>query len=113
MQTHELLGWITVGVFTILTVWGYLRRFRRWPQPRVLYWVVLLIGAAVITYGATLGGTMVFEHGAAVEPMYDQLRHAEEGQQHTHGSGEEHSDPTGADLDTTAEQHEHQDDHTH
>lgn len=39
MQTHELLGWITVGVFTLLTVWGYLRRFRRWPQPRVLYWV--------------------------------------------------------------------------
>lgn len=73
---------------------------------------------------------MVFEHGAAVEPLYDQLRHQEEGQQHTHGPGEEHSDktpgtdearqekpyasdPTDADLDTTAEQHEHQDDHTH
>jgi len=88
METHQLLGWITMGLFIVLTIWNYLVVVRKWRKLPLLYWIVVLIAAGSITWGATIGGEMVYNQGAAVQPLYEQFEEAEAGHHH-HGESDE------------------------
>jgi uncharacterized membrane protein len=63
---HELVGWITGGWFLGCLFWkGWLRGEiagrQRWP-----YALALLAGAALVAYGALLGGELVYSLGIGV-----------------------------------------------
>lgn len=100
MEIHQLLGWITMGLFIVLAIWNYLV-VKNWRKLPLLYWILVVIAAGSITWGATLGGEMVYNQGAAVQPLYEQFEEAEAGHHH-HGESEEENH----------EEHEHTDEHS-
>ena len=66
MQRHELLGYVTMGIFTVALVWRLWRRMGRGPAEE---WALRALGAAgVVTLLmlGNVGGKLVFEHAAGV-----------------------------------------------
>lgn len=91
MQVHQTLGWLTVAVFALVTILNYMEQFRSWGKPQIINWTLIILAAGLVTWGATLGGEMVFEQGAAVKPMYEQLEEAE-AEGHQHSGSDEHDE---------------------
>jgi uncharacterized membrane protein len=66
MERHELLGYVTMGIFTALLLWKLWRRAGRTPAEE---WALRGLGAAgVVTLLmlGNVGGKLVFEHAAGV-----------------------------------------------
>jgi uncharacterized membrane protein len=66
MESHELLGLITLGVFGVLTVWRLVRERKMRVAERSVMLVCSLVGVGVLFATANLGGRLVFEHAAAI-----------------------------------------------
>lgn len=111
METHELLGWITAGLFVIIALWNFFHWKRHWPRAQFLYWPLLIVAAGTITWGATLGGRMVFDQGAAVKPLYEVMESSEGGAGHHHTDGAEDADTH--DIDHAAGEQEEDPGHSH
>ena len=90
METHELLGFITLAIFGVLAVWRIWRERRMGTTERALAMALSLGGAGVLIATAAYGGRLVFEHAAGIptEVLTSEIRERAEG--HEHAPGEEH-----------------------
>jgi uncharacterized membrane protein len=73
IETHELVGYIVLGILTLLVVW---RLFVRGSFPARFGWLFLsigLIGIGLVLTGGYLGGEMVYRHGLGVAPMIEHM----------------------------------------
>ncbi len=68
METHEMIGFIILGLGALLTLWSFLKRDGM-PKASKLFLVLLGLTVLVILQNADLGGRMVFVEGAAVKAM--------------------------------------------
>lgn len=92
METHELLGFITLAIFGVLAVWRIWRERRMGTTERSLALAVSLGGAGVLIATAAYGGRLVFDHAAGIstEVLTSETRNRTEG--HEHAAGEGHGD---------------------
>jgi uncharacterized membrane protein len=92
METHELLAFITLGIFGVLAIWRIWREKRMGTTERALAMALSLGGAGVLIATAVYGGRLVFEHAAGIptKVLTSEIRERAEG--HEHGSGEGHGD---------------------
>lgn len=90
METHELLGFVTLAVFGVLALWRVIRDRRMSSGERTVALVLSVAGAGVLFATGVYGGRLVFEHAAGVptEVLQGELR--ERGTAHQHAAGEEH-----------------------
>ena len=90
METHELLGFVTLGVFAVLALWRLVRESRMGSRERTLSVVLSIAGAGVLFATGVYGGKLVFDHAAGIptEVLQGELR--ERGRDHTHEAGQEH-----------------------
>jgi uncharacterized membrane protein len=75
MKRHELLGYVTMGIFTVVLLW---RLWRRTGRSAAEEWALRALGVAgVVTLLmlGNVGGKLVFEHAAGVPNvrMYAEL----------------------------------------
>jgi uncharacterized membrane protein len=74
VEAHELSAYLVTWGVLLAAVWRYLRPRRMGKAEQIgfllLFWGLL----GGMSYGAWLGGKMVYEHGAGVEPMEPILR---------------------------------------
>ena len=89
METHELLAFITLGIFGVLAVWRLWRESRMGTMERRLAVALAVAGAGVLFATSNYGGKLVFDHAAGIptEVLNSEIRNRSEG--HTHGEGEE------------------------
>lgn len=66
MERHELLGYITMGVFTVVLLWKLWRRAGRGAAEEWTLRALSVAGLVTLLLVANLGGRLVFEHGAGV-----------------------------------------------
>lgn len=66
VERHELTGWVAGGWFLACLFWKGWTRGEIVGGQRVPYALALLLGAALIVYGALLGGELVFSLGVGV-----------------------------------------------
>lgn len=92
METHELLGFITLGVFGVLAAWRIWREQKMGAAERALALAVALGGAGVLMATANYGGRLVFDHAAGVptEVLTSEIQERTKG--HSHAPGEGHGD---------------------
>lgn len=92
METHELLAFVTLGIFAVLAAWRLLRERRMGAGERALALAATLVGAGVLIATASYGGRLVFDHAAGIptDVLTAETRSRAEG--HHHAAGEEHGD---------------------
>lgn len=117
METHELLGFVTLAIFGVLVLWRIVRERRMGLRERSLGVVLSVAGAAVLFTTGLFGGRLVFEHAAGIPTEVLQRELQERGSDHVHEAGQEHHAPAPAgatspapgDLDTSpTPPHSHQ-----
>jgi uncharacterized membrane protein len=88
METHELLAFVTLGIFGVLAVWRLWRERRMGTGERALALAATLVGAGVVIATSVYGGRLVFDHAAGIptEVLTAESRSRTEG--HEHGPGE-------------------------
>ena len=66
METHETLAFIVLSLFAVLAIWRLVRKgvWSEKEQPIAL--TAGVIGVALMTFTAMLGGKLVFEHGVGI-----------------------------------------------
>ncbi len=92
METHVLLGFISLAIFGVLAVWRIWREKRMGTTERALALALGLGGAGVLIATATYGGRLVFDHAAGIptDVLTSETENREEG--HEHAPGEGHGD---------------------
>lgn len=92
METHELLAFVTLGVFGTLAVWRLLRERKMGTGERALALAATLGGAGVLIATAVYGGRLVFDHAAGIptEVLTSETQSRTQG--HEHAPGESHGD---------------------
>lgn len=63
MELHKRLGFFTLGLGALVTGWRLLRRDRLTVRTRAALFVLTLIVVGTVSWGAYLGGRMVYEFG--------------------------------------------------
>lgn len=76
METHELLGFVTLAVFGVLALWRLVRERRMSSMERALGVALSIAGAGVLVATGVYGGKLVFDHAAGVptEVLQGELR---------------------------------------
>jgi 3-hydroxybutyryl-CoA dehydrogenase len=92
METHELLAFVTLGIFAVLALWRVVRQKRMGTAERSLALAVSLGGVGVLIATAAYGGRLVFEHAAGIPTEVLQAEIESRGGGHAHAPGEEHGD---------------------
>ena len=89
METHELLGFITLAIFGVLAVWRIWREKRMGTTERALALALSLGGAGVLIATAAYGGRLVFEHAAGIptEVLTSEIQQRTEDHEHAPGQG--------------------------
>jgi uncharacterized membrane protein len=90
METHELLGFVTLGIFGVLTLWRLVRESRMGSLERTLGVILSIGGAGVLIATGLYGGRLVFDHAAGVPTEVLQAELRERGKDHHHDPGTEH-----------------------
>lgn len=105
METHELLAFVTLGVFGVLALWRIFRERRMGSRERALGVLLSIAGAGVLFATGLYGGRLVFDHAAGIptEVLQGELR--ERGRDHTHEPGQEHAVPTADSTPGTSSEH--------
>jgi hypothetical protein len=93
METHELLGFITLGVFGVLALWRVVREQRMGPRERALSVILSIAGAGVLFTTGLYGGRLVFEHAAGIPTAALQAELQERTKDHDHTAGAGHPVP--------------------
>lgn len=86
MTVHKTYGIIIGSSFLVLSLWMIIRRVKMRVGELVFLTVFLAALTGLTGYSASLGGEMVYEHGAGVAPMMEMMR----SESHHHGAGEAH-----------------------
>ncbi len=103
METHELLGFVTLGVFGVLVVWRIARERRMGMREQAVGVVLALAGAGVLIATGLYGGRLVFEHAAGVPTTVLESELKERGTDHHHDAEVGHDEPVrGEDYRGTA-----------
>ncbi len=89
METHELLGFVTLGIFALLAVWRIFRENRMGAAERSLTLALAIGGAGVLIAGAVYGGRLVFDHAAGIPTSVLQAEIQARGAGHAHAPGQE------------------------
>ena len=63
MELHERLGYVVLGLTTLITVWRLFLRDRFNRRGRLIPWAILGMVCGIIAFSAHLGGRMVYEFG--------------------------------------------------
>jgi uncharacterized membrane protein len=84
METHELLAFVTLGIFGVLALWRIVREKRMGTAERSLGGVGVLIATAAY------GGRLVFDHAAGIPTEVLQAEIESRGGGHAHAPDEEH-----------------------
>ena len=92
METHELLAFVTLGIFGVLALWRIVREKRMGTAERSLGLAVSLGGVGVLLAAAAYGGRLVFDHAAGIPTEVLQAELESRGGGHAHAPGEEHGD---------------------
>jgi len=82
MELHEKLGFVCLGLFTLMVIWNIIRKRNMNNSEWKLYTLILVLSCTLLGYSGTLGGKMVFEEGAGVKPMEKIIE--QEGFEHDH-----------------------------
>jgi uncharacterized membrane protein len=92
MERHELLAFITLGIFGVLAIWRIWREKRMGATERSLALALALGGAGVLIATAQYGGRLVFDHAAGIPTrvLTSEMRERAEG--HEHAPGDEHGE---------------------
>lgn len=111
METHELLAFVTLGIFGVLAAWRLWRERRMGTGERALALAATLVGTGVLIATSVYGGRLVFDHAAGIptEVLTAESRSRTEGHQHAPGEGHgddghshEAAPPAGAPADSAA-----------
>jgi uncharacterized membrane protein len=89
METHELLGFVTLGIFGVLALWRLVRESRMSARERTLSVVLSIAGAGVLFATGVYGGKLVFDHAAGVPTEVLQAELRERAKDHQHVAGQE------------------------
>jgi uncharacterized membrane protein len=94
METHELLAFVTLGVFGVLAAWRLWRERRMGTAERAIALAFSLAGVGVLIATANYGGRLVFDHaaGSPTEVLVAEQQNRTGG--HEHEPGEGHGDET-------------------
>ena len=92
METHELLAFITLGIFGVLALWRIWREKRMGTTERALALALALGGAGVLIATSSYGGRLVFEHAAGIPSGVLTSELEQRSEDHEHSPGEEHGD---------------------
>ncbi len=87
MTVHQTFGIIIGTTFLLLGLWILLRRVKMQVGELVFLTFFLAALTGLTGYSASLGGKMVYEHGAGVVPMMEMMRsqhHDHTGATHSH-----------------------------
>lgn len=68
IERHAILSYVLVWSYTLLYVWYYLRHKRFAKMEKLGFVAVFVILLGVMTFSAHIGGELVYEQGAGVEP---------------------------------------------
>jgi uncharacterized membrane protein len=71
---HELLSYISIWVFALMYIWQMLRNKKFLQVEKLGFVGLFVIALCVMGYSAHLGGKMVYEKGAGVIPMQNELK---------------------------------------
>lgn len=85
VEEHEMQGMITTYAFGVLAVWAFLRHRANLQLEKIVFTVVFWLGIGFMGVAADHGGKLVYEMGAGVAPMEEQLReqrNLEQGMRH-------------------------------
>ncbi len=93
METHELLGFVTLGVFGVLTLWRLVRERRMGTAERMMTVVLAIAGAGVLVATGSYGGRLIFEHAAGIPTDVLQREIQERSKDHHHEAAESPVDP--------------------
>jgi uncharacterized membrane protein len=89
METHELLGFVTLGIFGVLALWRLVRENKMGSFERTLSVIISLAGAGVLFATGVYGGKLVFEHAAGIPTEVLQGELGERSKDHQHAAGQE------------------------
>lgn len=92
MERHELLAFVTLGIFGVLALWRILRENRMGATERALTLAASLGGVGVLVATAVYGGRLVFDHAAGIPTSVLEAEVNQRTVGHTHAPGEGHDD---------------------
>ena len=69
METHEALGYWVTGIIVVLLIWRKVLGGKFPAKNGWLFFLVTLVGVGLMSYGASLGGDMVYIHGVGVKAV--------------------------------------------
>jgi uncharacterized membrane protein/ketosteroid isomerase-like protein len=107
MTDHRNWALAASAAFLLIGFWRYLRRDR---APSILFVLVLIVAAGLLTATAWRGGRLVFHHGLGVASLPEA---SGPGHDHDHGDGHDHDDGGDAatPADETGDGHKHANGH--
>ncbi|MBA3258777.1 MAG: DUF2231 domain-containing protein [Gemmatimonadales bacterium] len=100
METHELLAFVTLGIFGVLAAWRLFRENRMGAVERSLTLAFALGGAGVLIATAVYGGRLMFDHAAGIPTGVLRTEAAQRTGGHEHAPGEEHGQEQAAPIDS-------------
>ncbi|MGH7527780.1 MAG: DUF2231 domain-containing protein [Gemmatimonadales bacterium] len=108
METHELMAFITLGIFGVLAVWRIFRENRMGGAERALATILSLGGLGVLVATGFYGGRLMFDHAAGISTEVLRNEAVQRGEGHQHSGGEspgggtdhEHGSPAPAAADS-------------
>jgi uncharacterized membrane protein len=96
METHELLAFVTLGIFGVLAAWRVWRERRMGTAERAVALAATLAGAGVLIATSVYGGRLVFDHAAGIPTEVLTAESRERTVGHEHAPGEGHGDADSA-----------------
>ena len=92
MTLHKRIGITVLVLFGSLAILRASKRGKPLSRFRTMFLVLSIIGVLFMTYGASLGGKLVYEYGLAVSsPSLEQGKRALEQHEESNESGKEHT----------------------
>jgi uncharacterized membrane protein len=89
METHRLLGLVTLGTFGVLAAWRLWRERRMGMGERAVALAATLAGAGLLIATSVYGGRLVFDHAAGIPTEVLTAETQERAQEHEHAEGSE------------------------
>lgn len=73
VEEHEFQGMVAAWAFGLMGVWAFLRAKSKFLAEKIVFTLVFWLGLGWLTITASHGGELVYDKGAGVKPMKEQL----------------------------------------
>lgn len=67
IEQHEILGFLTAGVFVLLSAWAFVRKDQFGKFEYLLFVSILFVGLIVLAITGYYGGELVYEYGVGTK----------------------------------------------